>query len=94
MSSTFFLWPYCLTHLFIIIGDLVTQFGVEGSRRNLVPLLEVLIALPEELNSRQLRLGQNRREQMNNYCKDQVPKLIQLLVSLPADIFIFMLLIY
>ena len=62
-------------------GDLIKEFGIEGKRPNLVPLLEVFVALPEELNSRQLRLGQNRRDQMDVYCKAQVPNLIQLLVS-------------
>uniref|UniRef100_A0A2P2I2C8 Transportin-3-like n=1 Tax=Hirondellea gigas TaxID=1518452 RepID=A0A2P2I2C8_9CRUS len=60
-------------------GDLVRDFGLEGTRTNLIPLLEVLIALPEELNSRQLKLGQKRREHMDAYCKAQVPHLIQLL---------------
>ena len=30
------------------------------------PLLEILIVLPEEVNSRHLRLGENRREDMTN----------------------------
>ncbi|XP_018007436.1 transportin-3 [Hyalella azteca] len=60
-------------------GDICSEFGAGGRRCNLVPLLEVLIALPEELNSRQLRLGQKRREHMEAYCKSQVPRLIQLL---------------
>ncbi|KAF2349369.1 Exportin-1/Importin-beta-like [Trinorchestia longiramus] len=66
-------------------GDLWTEFGAFGRRKNLVPLLEVLIALPEELNSRQLRLGQKRREQMEAYCKAQVPRLIELLVTVVSS---------
>ena len=62
-------------------GDLITQFGPESSKPNLVPLLEVLIALPEELHSRQLRLGLNRRKQLDEYFHSQVPNITKILVS-------------
>lgn len=61
------------------IGDLITQFGPESSKPNLVPLLEVLIALPEELHSRQLRLGLNRRKQLDEYFHSQVPNITKIL---------------
>ncbi|MPC18825.1 Transportin-3 [Portunus trituberculatus] len=63
------------------IGDLITQFGPESSKPNLVPLLEVLIALPEELHSRQLRLGLNRRKQLDEYFHSQVPNITKILVA-------------
>ncbi|XP_064103483.1 transportin-3-like isoform X1 [Macrobrachium nipponense] len=61
------------------ILDLIHQFGPSSSTPNLVPLLEVLIALPEELHSRQLRLGLNRRKQLDEYFKRKVPSIIELL---------------
>lgn len=63
------------------ILDLIHQFGPSSSTPNLVPLLEVLIALPEELHSRQLRLGLNRRKQLDEYFKRKVPSIIELLVT-------------
>ncbi|XP_069157959.1 transportin-3 isoform X2 [Procambarus clarkii] len=61
------------------IGDLITQLGPRSSTPNLVPLLEVLIALPEELHSRQLRLGLNRRKQLDEYFRRKVPSIVELL---------------
>ncbi|KAK8723733.1 hypothetical protein OTU49_011517 [Cherax quadricarinatus] len=61
------------------IGDLITQFGPMSNTPNLVPLLEVLIALPEELHSRQLRLGLNRRKQLDDYFRRKVPSIVELL---------------
>ncbi|XP_042872590.1 transportin-3-like isoform X2 [Penaeus japonicus] len=61
------------------IGDLISQLGPGASSPNLVPLLEVLIALPEELHSRQLRLGLNRRKQLDEYFRRKVPSIIELL---------------
>jgi len=66
-------------------GDLVNEFGSNGKRCNLVPLLEVLVAMPEELNSRQLRLGQMRRKHMELYCRSQVTNLIGLLHCIIND---------
>ncbi|XP_076655817.1 transportin 3 [Halictus rubicundus] len=42
------------------VVDLINRFG--GSTSNLWPLLEVMTVLPEEVNSRSLRLGANRRQ--------------------------------
>lgn len=67
--------------LFFFPVDLITQFGPGSSTPNLVPLLEVLIALPEELHSRQLRLGLNRRNKLDDYFRRKVPSIIELLVS-------------
>ncbi|CAL4145327.1 unnamed protein product, partial [Meganyctiphanes norvegica] len=61
------------------IGDLITQLGPTSATPNLVPLLEVLIALPEELHSRQLRLGLNRRKQLDDYFRSKVPSIVELL---------------
>ncbi|KAK7058745.1 hypothetical protein SK128_012246 [Halocaridina rubra] len=61
------------------IVDLIHQFGPSSSTPNLVPLLEVLIALPEELHSRQLRLGLNRRKHLDAYFQQKVPSIIGLL---------------
>ncbi|KAK3863762.1 hypothetical protein Pcinc_030497 [Petrolisthes cinctipes] len=61
------------------IGDLIAQFGNQSSTGNLVPLLEVLIAMPEELHSRQLRLGLNRRKHLEEYFRVKVISIIELL---------------
>ncbi|XP_060821726.1 transportin-3 [Bombus pascuorum] len=42
------------------VVDLINRFG--GSTASLWPLLEVMTVLPEEVNSRSLRLGANRRQ--------------------------------
>lgn len=42
--------------------DLITRFGNNPS--SISPLLEVMTVLPEEVNSRTLRLGANRRQQV------------------------------
>ncbi|XP_031829291.1 transportin 3 isoform X2 [Nomia melanderi] len=42
------------------VVDLINRFG--GSTNNLWSLLEVMTVLPEEVNSRSLRLGANRRQ--------------------------------
>lgn len=44
------------------VVDLINRFGTSTS--NLWPLLEILTVLPEEANSRSLRLGANRRHHM------------------------------
>ncbi|XP_071517144.1 transportin-3 [Panulirus ornatus] len=68
------------------IVDLITQFGPRSSTPNLVPLLEVLIALPEELHSRQLRLGLNRRNKLDEYFRRKVPSIVELLhVAVSTD---------
>ncbi|XP_076063895.1 transportin 3 isoform X2 [Oratosquilla oratoria] len=61
------------------IGDLIVKFGPGATGENLVPLMEVLIALPEELRSKQLRLGLNRRKQLEEYFKKKVPSVLELL---------------
>lgn len=61
------------------IGDLIAQLGPSSATPNLVPLMEVLIALPEELHSRQLRLGLNRRKQLDDYFRSKVPSIVELL---------------
>ncbi|XP_043274763.1 transportin-3 isoform X2 [Venturia canescens] len=42
------------------VVDLINRFG--GSMTSLRPLLEIMTVLPEEINSRLLRLGANRRQ--------------------------------
>ena len=42
-------------------------------------LLEVLIVLPEEVNSRHLRLGMNRREETIFQLKSSVPNVLKFL---------------
>ena len=59
------------------VEDLVARFG--GSHP--VPLLEVLTVLPEEVGSRHLRLGANRRDQVFSYCTRSCPLVLNLLVS-------------
>ena len=58
------------------VEDLVSRFGDSHP----VPLLEVLTVLPEEVGSRQLRLGANRRDQVTEYCTATCPLVLNLLV--------------
>ncbi|XP_055932658.1 transportin-3-like [Argiope bruennichi] len=50
------------------VNDLIARFG--NSIQHVSTLLEILTVLPEEINSRHLRLGANRRNQVNeNFCQ-------------------------
>ncbi|GIY76521.1 transportin-3 [Caerostris darwini] len=50
------------------VNDLISRFG--NSSQHISTLLEILTVLPEEINSRHLRLGANRRNQVNeNFCQ-------------------------
>ncbi|KAB7503111.1 Transportin-3 [Armadillidium nasatum] len=66
-------------YLSLTKGDLIREFGPGAPKQNLVPLLEVFIALPEEKLSRQLKLGQIRRDYLERYFKSQVPCIIHLM---------------
>ncbi|XP_043242941.1 transportin-3-like isoform X1 [Amphibalanus amphitrite] len=57
------------------VEDLVARFGDSHP----VPLLEVLTVLPEEVGSRHLRLGANRRDQVTAYCTRTCPLVLNLL---------------
>ncbi|GFU37610.1 transportin-3 [Nephila pilipes] len=60
------------------VNDLIARFG--SSSQHISTLLEILTVLPEEINSRHLRLGANRRNQVNeNFC--QVAPQVLLLLS-------------
>ena len=58
------------------VEDLVARFGDSHP----VPLLEVLTVLPEEVSSRHLRLGANRRDQVTEYCTATCHLVLNLLV--------------
>ncbi|XP_054715375.1 transportin-3-like [Uloborus diversus] len=61
------------------VTDLISRLG--NSTDQISTLLEVLTVLPEEINSRQLRLGANRRAQVNeNFCQVS-QQVLQLLYS-------------
>jgi len=47
-------------------------------------LLEILTVLPEEIHSRPLRLGENRRKQIIGQLKMCASSIYNLLVSMPA----------
>ncbi|KAL0267137.1 UNVERIFIED_CONTAM: hypothetical protein PYX00_009490 [Menopon gallinae] len=57
------------------ILDLISRFG----ERFVWPLLEIMTALPEEVNSESLRLGDNRRQQICNELSTCSPTVIEYL---------------
>ncbi|KAG8187901.1 hypothetical protein JTE90_001664 [Oedothorax gibbosus] len=60
------------------VNDLISRFG--SNSQYVSTLLEILTVLPEEINSRHLRLGANRRTQVSeNFC--QVAPQVLLLLS-------------
>ncbi|XP_040069100.2 transportin-3 isoform X2 [Ixodes scapularis] len=59
------------------IVDLITSFG--NSLPHVGVLLEVLTVLPEEVNSRSLRLGANRRNEVIEIFTQVSPQVVQLL---------------
>ena len=68
--------------LFFITGDLIEKYGPKSSEPNLVCLLEVLIAVPEELHGRSFKIGQARRESFKVYSVSCVSNILNLLVSI------------
>ncbi|GFW55800.1 transportin-3 [Trichonephila clavipes] len=61
------------------VNDLIARFG--SSTQHISTLLEILTVLPEEINSRHLRLGANRRNQVNeNFCQ-VAPQVLLLMVN-------------
>lgn len=61
------------------IMDLVQRYS--SSTQNLPFLLEVLSVLPEEVNSRSLRLGANRRTEVTEDFRQASPIILQLLTA-------------
>jgi Exportin 1-like protein. len=59
------------------VVDLIGKFG----RTNVWPLLEILTVLPEEVNSRLLRLGANRRLEVMQEFGSTAPTVTEFLVS-------------
>ncbi|KAK7492007.1 hypothetical protein BaRGS_00016671 [Batillaria attramentaria] len=59
------------------VGDLIQRFG--NNLQQLPFLLEVLTVLPEEVNSRSLRLGANRRAEILDELTAACPVILQLL---------------
>lgn len=57
--------------------DLIDRF----SATNKLPLLEVMTVLPEEVNSRTLKIGANRRQQVLHELTACVPSVTSFLVS-------------
>lgn len=57
--------------------DLIARLGSSCH----IPLLEILTVLPEEVNSRALRLGANRRQQIIKDLTFSVPSVSDYLVS-------------
>eukprot|EP00105_Crassostrea_gigas_P004006 XP_011417072.1 PREDICTED: transportin-3 isoform X1 [Crassostrea gigas] len=63
--------------------DLIQKFG--GNPHQMSFLLEVLTVLPEEVNSRSLRLGANRREEITKEFLKASPMMLQLLTAVIED---------
>jgi len=59
------------------VVDLISKFG----QTNVWPLLEILTVLPEEVNSRLLRLGANRRLEVMKELGTTAPTVTEFLVS-------------
>ena len=66
------------------IQDLIQKFGPRNNfeTTNLWPLLEVLTVLPEEMGSRTLRLGANRRSEVLKLFAVSTEDVLRLLVSI------------
>ena len=66
------------------IHDLIQQFGPKNNFEtpHLWPLLEVLTVLPEEMGSRTLRLGANRRSEVLKMFAASTGDVLTLLVNL------------
>ena len=60
--------------------DLIQKFG--GEVASLWPLLEILTVLPEEVNSRFLKLGTNRRQHISANFAANGNSVLEFLVSL------------
>nr|CAD7573032.1 unnamed protein product [Timema californicum] len=65
--------------------DLITKF----SGLNIWPLLEILTVLPEEVNSRSLRLGANRRQEVLQDLTATASAVNQFLVSALSSVLVF-----
>lgn len=65
------------------IQDLIQTFGPKNNfeTTHLWPLLEVLTVLPEEMGSRTLRLGANRRSEILKLFAASTENVLNLLVS-------------
>ncbi|XP_046572522.1 transportin-3-like [Haliotis rubra] len=61
------------------VSDLIQKFG--SNMQQLPFLLEVLTVMPEEINSRSLRLGANRRTEITEELGKSCPLVIQLLAA-------------
>ena len=66
------------------IQDLIFSFGPKNNLEtaHLWPLLEILTVLPEELGSRTLRLGANRRSEVLKLFSASTNDILHLLVGL------------
>ncbi|KAG7213831.1 hypothetical protein KM043_003045 [Ampulex compressa] len=68
------------------VVDLINRFA--GTAISLWPLLQVMTVLPEEVNSRSLRLGANRRQHVlieMNACADTVTEFLKLCLKNGGD---------
>lgn len=66
-------------------------FRFAGDPKTLSNLLEILTVLPEEINSRSLRLGESRRRQITDDLSSNFPFLFQFLVRLDLFCLFFIL---
>ena len=60
-------------------SELITHFGNDS--KNWHFLIELLIVMPEEINSRALKLGENRRKEITDELTQAAPLMLQLLNS-------------
>ena len=86
--------PAIITQLCLAIADLIllmpewstalSELISALSTINTIPLLEVVLLLPEEVDSRHLRLGANRRQQVKEMLASSSPHITQFLASVLA----------
>ena len=71
------------------VQDLIQQLGpkTNGQDVHLWPLLEVLTVLPEEMGSRNLRLGANRRAEVLKLFTASTDDVLRLLVYMTYQLF-------
>lgn len=61
------------------VNDLITQLA--GNENSLWPLINTITFIPEEIDSRNLRLGSNRRDEIRNQLRENAGLVCELLVG-------------
>lgn len=85
--------PVIVTHLCLAMADLALLMSewvdpvralierLSGNENSIWPLINVITLIPEEINSRHLRLGANRRDEIQTQLEANSKMVLQLLVA-------------